>query len=363
MRRTCQLGLLLFIFFLQSISAAESPPHSYADAVKKAGPAVVNIYTVQQDEIMSDDDKDLNTPSKRRFRLGSGVIMDQNGYVLSNYHVVQQARIILVALSDGRKARAKMIGSDPETDLAVLQIPLKDLQPITFGNSEDIRVGDVVLAIGNPFGLGQTVTQGIISAVGRNTIGINQLENYIQTDAAINPGNSGGALVNTQGKLIGINVGIYSRSGGYQGVGFAIPVNVALNIMRQIIKTGSVERGYIGVNVVTLTLNIAQQLKISQSSGVVVTQVLPNTPASEAGLKVKDVILRINQNDVDSAKGFLNFVAQQEPGTNLLLHVIRDGKAIHVNLKAAIRPPPPTIDDRGRAPSPDDRGDLPDQVA
>lgn len=374
------LGWILFsLAFVGQVSLAQeseltfktkvykNPPHSFSKAVKVAAPSVVNIYTVRSAAPSTKSRRSkvaiqAAKPRKFRYRLGSGVVMDRQGYILSNFHVVANARVILVALADGRKARAKIIGKDRETDLAVLQVPLRKLTPITLGNSEKIEVGDVVLAIGNPFGLGQTVTQGIISAIGRNTIGINQLENYIQTDAAINPGNSGGALVNTRGHLIGINVGIYSRSGGYQGVGFAIPVNVALNIMRQIIKYGRVERGYMGVNVVTLTINIARQLKIARSTGVVVTRVLPNSPAAKAGLKINDVIYYINQYRIRSSRGFLNYIAQREPGTNLRLRVIRKGKPGIMNVRAGVRPPPPALDDRGRPSSPDSRGDIPDRI-
>ncbi|MCH9770608.1 MAG: trypsin-like peptidase domain-containing protein, partial [Gammaproteobacteria bacterium] len=207
-------------FFKKSATA-----HTYAPAVKIAGPAVVSVFTdrVKQSIAQARAKPNGKTKRRRRYTLGSGVIMDKDGHILTNYHVIRRARKILVALTDGRRVQAKLIGTDRETDLALIKIDLNDLAVIQTADSDNLHVGEVVLAIGNPFGLGQTVTQGIISAIGRSAVGINELENYIQTDAAINPGNSGGALVNTEGKLIGINTAIYSRSGGYQGVGFAIP--------------------------------------------------------------------------------------------------------------------------------------------
>ncbi len=336
-------------FFTSIIASAEDAPISYSKAVKLAAPAVVNIYTVSPGTSSSRIEPDQEAIN---YRLGSGVIIDKDGHILSNYHVTSQANAILVALPDGRKIPAKVVGFDAETDLSVLKISANNLSPVAIGDSRNLQVGDVVLAIGNPFGLGQTVTHGIVSAIGRNTAGINQLENYIQIDAAINPGNSGGALINTQGKLVGITVGIYSRTGGFQGVGFAIPVDVAMNIMNQIIKKGHVERGYLGINV----------LDVPQASGVIVAQVITNSPAGIGGLKVKDVILSINEYRVQNATGFQNYMAEQEPGTNLLLKVLRWGKTIDINIKAGVRPPPPVLDDRGQPHLPGEQRDLPDHV-
>ncbi len=332
--------IVLFSFLVLNVAMARAPVdhHSYAKAVRIAAPAVVNIYTDRQTQ---------QNLSQLRSTLGSGVVIDSKGYILTNHHVVRNAVHILVGLSDGRRAKAKFIGSDPETDLAVLKINLGHLKPIPLGNSDNIHVGDVVLAIGNPFGLGQTVTQGIISAMGRNTVGINRLESYIQTDAAINPGNSGGALINTLGQLVGINTGIYTRSGGYQGVGFAIPVNVALNVLHQIIKSGYVKRGWLGLKVQTLGPKLAETLGTQQASGVVVMQVLPNTPASEFGFKKNDVITHLNNIRVSSSRGFLNHIAQRKPNTPIAITLLRNHVKKVIHAKVGTRPPPKAIDDRG----------------
>ncbi len=383
-RRLIGIFFSVFIFFTTNSALAEttasttpnhhaipkkSLPHSYADAVKLAAPAVVNVYAIRNNNSQAS----TNTPSRqkkpnqerpRRYGFGSGVIIDTQGYILTNAHVVRKAVRVLVVLPDGRKTPAKIIGTDPETDLAVLRIQLTGLKPIALGNSDHVEVGDIVLAIGNPFGLGQTVTQGIVSAIGRNTIGINQLEDYIQTDAAINPGNSGGALINTTGQLVGINTGIYSRSGGFQGVGFAIPVNVAMNIMNQIIKFGLVKRGWLGVRVRTLTYGLARELRSHTSTGVVVVEVMPNSPAAKIGLQPNDIITNINRNQISNAQGFLSFIAQREPGTTIRMRYIRNNKPRIVSVKVAVRPPMPVIDDRAALPGqksivPDDRGVVP----
>lgn len=358
--------LLVTTAFAQNHSHA-TMTHSYAGAVRIAAPSVVNVYTIRDRRFSSSNNEHnfakmqeqlhpalQRTRSQKqqkkngRYRLGSGVIMNKQGYILTNHHVIQHAKQVLIALGDGRKVQAKVVGSDPETDLAVLRIRLPDLVPIQLDNSEHIQVGDVVLAIGNPFGLGQTVTQGIISAVGRSTIGINPLESYIQTDAAINPGNSGGALVNTHGKLIGINSGMYTRTGGYQGVGFAIPLKVALNIMNQITRYGYVKRGYVGAAVVTLTLNMARRLGINQATGAVITKVLKGSPADIYGLKSKDVITHIDRFRVRSSRGFMNYIAQSKPGTVLKFIILRGGQTRTVPVSIGIRPPPKNIDERGR---------------
>jgi len=283
---------------------------------------------------------------RRRSSLGSGVVIDTHGHVLTNYHVVRRATQILVALDDGRRAKAIVVGHDQETDLAVLHITLKNLHPAVIGNSDKVHVGDIVLAIGNPFGLGQTVTQGIVSAIGRNTVGINQLENYIQTDAAINPGNSGGALINTKGQVIGINTGIYSRSGGYQGVGFAIPINVALNVMQQIVRTGSVKRGWLGVRIRTVVPTLKTTMRLTRSTGVVVVGLLPNSPAKNAGLKVEDVITSLNNQRVRTAQGFLGYVAQRRPGSTIVVIFTREHQTHRMEIKVGTRPPQPMIDDQ-----------------
>lgn len=359
MRNACAFLFCLFFFLIPTSVLAEEAPLSFAKAVKLAAPSVVNIYTAGPEgsgdaagPVNSSSQTEPDREPRTDYRLGSGVILDKEGHILSNYHVIMKAKEILVVLPDGRKVSAKVMGSDPETDLAVLKISANNLLPISLGDSRDVQVGDLVLAIGNPFGLGQTVTHGIVSAIGRNTAGINQLENYIQIDAAINPGNSGGALVNTQGKLVGITVGIYSRSGGFQGVGFAIPVDVAISVMNQIIKNGRVERGYLGVNV----------LNIPDAKGVMVVQVVASSPAAAAGLKVNDVIISVNEHRVSNVLDFQNYIALREPGSHLLLKVIRQDKEMEINAKAGVRPPPPILDDRGQPHLPGERKDLPDHV-
>lgn len=356
------IALILVIFFdvfsTVTVFAQEATPsskllsalpHSYAQAVQKAAPAVVNVYTIRHIPLSRHSDN-FFAQSPRRYRLGSGVIMNKEGYILTNHHLIRLSKKVLVALDDGRRTQAKVIGMDPETDLAVLRINLNNLKPIKLADSDKIQVGDVVLAIGNPFGLGQTVTQGIISAMGRSMIGINELENYIQTDAAINPGNSGGALINTKGELIGINTAIYSRSGGFQGVGFAIPVNVALNVMTQIIKYGEVKRGWLGIEIRMLTAALARSMGSKQTSGVIITRVLPKSPADKQGLKKDDIIVKANNHRVRSARGFSTFVAQLNPGAMLHLIIYRDNKAIKISMKIGTRPPQTIIDERGRLP-------------
>ena len=355
MRSFKGLSIILFsallVFFAGSVVCADTQaPSSYAEAVKIAAPSVVNVNT--KGRTQQPQSGRYSSRKRGRSNLGSGVIIDKKGYILTNYHVVQNAAKIYVALNDGRKTQAKLVGSDPETDLAVIQVHFSNLQPARLADSDNLHVGDVVLAIGNPFGLGQTVTQGIISAIGRNTVGINQLEDYIQTDAAINPGNSGGALVNTKGQVIGINTGIYSHSGGYQGVGFAIPINVALNVMQQIIKTGRVERGWLGVKIRTLSSVIARRIKVKQATGVVVIGVVPKSPAARANLKIGDVVTYLNTHRVRSARGFLNYIAQRKPGLVVQLTLWRRQKEQKVSVTIGKRPPPPLVDDRGQAPPP-----------
>ncbi|MCB1827322.1 MAG: trypsin-like peptidase domain-containing protein [Coxiellaceae bacterium] len=350
-------GLTLIIFSILLVSYAETivfadtrAPHSYSSAVKLAAPAVVNVFTDRSTAPQQDISRGYQRNYSRgvnRSSLGSGVIIDKRGDVLTNYHVVRNASRILVAVPDGRRVPAKLIGQDQETDLAVLHINLPDLHAAILGDSDKVEVGDVVLAIGNPFGLGQTVTQGIVSAIGRNTVGINQLENYIQTDAAINPGNSGGALVNTHGKLIGINTGIYSRSGGYQGVGFAIPIDVALNVMNQIMKTGSVKRGWLGVHIRTVNETLIRQMKLSHTSGVVIVGLVAKSPALKAGLKVGDVVTSLNNQRVSTSQGFLSYIAQRKPGSTVIVVFSRNGQTHRLPIEVGTRPPQPLIDDRG----------------
>jgi len=321
-------------------------------AAKKAMPAVVNIFTstiikAPTNPFLDDprfrfffgdpgDDEPQNSSS-----LGSGVIVSPDGYILTNHHVVEAADQIEVALADGRKAKAHVIGSDPETDVAVIKIELPGSLPaITFGHPEQAQVGDMVLAIGNPFGVGQTVTMGIISALKRDHLGLNTFESFIQTDAAINPGNSGGALVDTNGSLIGINSAIYSPNGGSLGIGFAIPANTAKNTMEQIIKQGSVTRGWIGAAVQELTPDLAESFKLGDIKGVLITETIRNSPAEEAGVRRGDIMIAIDNQPIESWSAMLETVSNLPPGKIVLVKLIRDGEAISLKLKIGKRPKP-----------------------
>jgi serine protease DegQ len=266
-----------------------------------------------------------------------------DGYVLTNNHVVERMDDIEVMLTDGRKASAKVIGSDPETDLAVLKIELDRLPAITFGDSDTLQVGDAVLAIGNPFGVGQTVTAGIVSALGRNQLGINTFENFIQTDAAINPGNSGGALIDANGTLMGINSAIYSRSGGSLGIGFAIPVSTAQHVMESLIREGQVTRGWIGVEPRDLTPEIAETFNLPVKDGVLITGVLHNGPAAQGGVRPGDVVIRIAQTPVANTSQLLNAVAGLKPGEAAKIQVQRGDKVLSLDVVAAQRPKAPRM--------------------
>jgi serine protease DegQ len=322
---------------------------SYSDAVRKAFPAVVNIFTSK--EIKNPRHPFLDDPLFRQFfgdrfddepqraaSLGSGVIVSSKGYILTNHHVVEAADEIEVALADGKKLKARTVGSDPETDIAVLQVSSDPLPAITFGDADALRVGDVVLAIGNPFGVGQTVTMGIVSALGRNQLGINTFENFIQTDAAINPGNSGGALIDTAGNLVGINTAIYSRSGGSLGIGFAIPASSAKNIMEQIIQTGSVTRGWIGVEAQEITPEIAESFRLTSTNGVLIAGVLRGGPADRAGLQPGDVLTAIEGRPVKDPNAMLNLVAALVPGKPAAIQLRRDNKDLEIKVAVGKRP-------------------------
>ena len=333
--------------------AAEAPAPilSYSPAARRAIPAVVNIYTTKAMRLPQDHPL-LNDPLFRRFfgdqlrerqqtnSLGSGVIASADGLVLTNHHVVEGADEIEVLLADGSRARAKLVGSDPETDVAVLRIEGKDLPAIEFGDSEDARVGDVVLAIGNPFGVGQTVTMGIISALGRSQLGINTFENFIQTDAAINPGNSGGALVDSEGRLLGINTAIYSRTGGSLGIGFAIPVSTAKQVMDQIVATGTVTRGYIGVEPQDVTPELAEAFKLPRKDGAIIAGVMRNGPADKAGVKVGDILIEVEGKAVSNTTTMLNVIAQLKPGSTARFRFLRDGREIDIPIAVGTRPKP-----------------------
>jgi len=270
--------------------------------------------------------------------LGSGVIVSPEGYILTNNHVVEGADEIEVTLSDSRRARAKVIGTDPDTDLAILRIELDRLPVIVWGNSDAVQVGDRVLAIGNPFGVGQTVTSGIISALGRNQLGINTFENFIQTDAAINPGNSGGALVDVNGHLLGINTAIYSRSGGNMGIGFAIPVSTARQVLEGIVKDGQVVRGWLGVEPLQITPELAETFGLQQTEGVIVTGVLQGGPAAKAGLKPGDVIARVAGQEVGNVSELLTRIAALPPGQNARIDIVRRNQAMSLEVVPAQRP-------------------------
>ncbi len=276
---------------------------------------------------------------QRSSGLGSGVIVSPEGYILTNYHVVEAADDIEVAVNDGRKLKAKVIGSDPETDLAVLKVNADKLPAIVFGQMDGIRVGDVVLAIGNPFGVGQTVTMGIVSALGRSHLGINTFENFIQTDAAINPGNSGGALVDAQGNLIGINTAIYSRSGGSLGIGFAIPVSTAKSIMEQIIQTGTVTRGWIGVEAQEITAELAESFGLPDASGALIAGVLRGSPADGAGIKPGDILLAVGGKEVKDPQVMLDLIAELKPGASVHFKLRRNQSLLEPQVRIGKRPP------------------------
>lgn len=331
-------------------TSVTSGPESYANAVNQASPAVANLYTAkvvskQLPSVYSDPELRRffgdNLPQQKRMEssLGSAVLMSKEGYLLTNNHVTSGADQIIVALKDGRETLARVIGSDPETDLAVLKIDLPDLPAITLGRSDSIRIGDVVLAIGNPFGVGQTVTMGIISATGRNQLGLNTYEDFIQTDAAINPGNSGGALVDAQGNLLGINTAIFSRSGGSQGIGFAIPVKLALDVMRSIVEHGQVVRGWLGLEVQALTPELAESFGLLDSPGILVAGVYRDGPAAKAGLQPGDVILKIADEGAQDGRTSMNQVARMKPGEKIKLDILRGGQPKTLTASIGVRPP------------------------
>jgi Do/DeqQ family serine protease len=324
---------------------------SYHEAVRRATPSVVNISTSK--EIRSQRHPLLNDPTFRRFfgdqlpdeaqratSLGSGVVVSTGGYILTNHHVVEAADEIEVGLHDGRKLLAKVVGNDPDTDLAVLRVTADNLPAITFGSSDALRVGDVVLAIGNPFYLGHTVTSGIVSALGRSGLGISTFENLIQTDAAINPGNSGGALVDAGGNLVGINTAIYSRTGGSMGIGFAIPVSTAKMVLEQIIKTGGVARGWIGVELQEISPALADSFKLGTQRGALIAGVLRGGPADKAGIKPGDVVVEIQGKPVADPTAMLNMIAALAPGSPVKMKLRRQGQEVDAAASVGRRPKP-----------------------
>ena len=332
-------------------SSGAIPGGSFRHAAQKAAPAVVSISVQQKSRSKARkadpwfrffDEPEDDTPSGG---MGSGVIVSPEGYILTNHHVIEGAEAIEVTLNDGRTALAKVIGTDPETDLALLKIELAQLPVIVLGQMQALQVGDAVLAIGNPFGVGQTVTSGIVSALGRKQLGINTFENFIQTDAAINPGNSGGALVDANGALMGINTAIYSRSGGSLGIGFAVPVYTATQIMSALIKEGKVTRGWIGVEPRPLNAELAESFGIAKDKstgelpkGVLINGVLQNSPAAKAGIQPGDLILKVAGQGVDDVPDMLSRVAALTPGESAMVLLQRNGKEMQVRVTPGTRP-------------------------
>jgi serine protease DegQ len=329
--------------------APTAAPASYRAAAKKAMAAVVNIYTSK--EVRLPRHPFLDDPLFRRFfgdrlpnrpqrvsSLGSGVIVDPRGYIITNHHVIEAAEEIEVLLADGRSARARVVGTDPDTDLAVIRIDLPDLPTIAFGDSEALAVGDVVLAIGNPFGVGQTVTMGIVSALGRSHLGINTFENFIQTDAPINPGNSGGALVDTNGSLVGINSAIFSKTGGSLGIGFAIPESLARQVLQQIVEHGAVVRGWIGISMREISPELAHAYGLPTPRGILVAGVLRGGPADQAGIVPGDILLALEGKRFDDANALLTHIAGLPPGQRVRATILRDGREKRVDIVVARRP-------------------------
>ena len=323
---------------------------SYADAAKKAMPAVVNLYTskeVRARNPLAEDplfrryfpELDRGT-GRRQTSLGSGVIVSPEGYVLTNHHVIEGADDIQLVLADGRRISARVRGTDPESDLAVLKADADELPAMTFASADNLQVGDVVLAIGNPFGLGNTVTFGIVSAMGRNYLGVNRFEDFIQTDAAINPGNSGGALVDTAGNLVGINSTIYSQSGGSLGIAFSIPVSLARSVFEQIVRDGEVTRGWLGIVPAPVTAEAAKALALARAEGVVIREMEQGGPAARAGMQVFDVVVEIAGKPTRNVPQLLARIAELPPGSVARVHVVRGGKEAQVDVTVGKRPPP-----------------------
>ncbi len=332
---------------------------NFVPVVKAVTSAVVNVSTsrvVKASQGGADMGPMMNDPVFRHFfgeeffrrfqvprdrrenSLGSGVIVSSDGYIVTNNHVVTKADEIKVLLSDKREFKGKVVGSDPKSDIAVIKIDGKDLPTVPWGDSDKLEVGEYVLAIGNPFGLNQTVTMGIVSAVGRANVGITDYEDFIQTDAAINPGNSGGALVNARGELVGINTAIFSQSGGYMGIGFAAPSNMTRSVMQSLVKTGKVVRGWLGVSIQPITPELAKQFSLKETRGALVNEVIPNSPAAAAGLQGGDVITSFDGKSVDSPTTLRNTVAATAIGKTVKLEVLRDKKAITLEVKIVEQP-------------------------
>ncbi|PZO25128.1 MAG: 2-alkenal reductase [Betaproteobacteria bacterium] len=365
------LTVLLALYFITEVLRPEWVPNwlqkpayqtaqpegvaGYRPAVDTAMPAVVNIFTSKRAnnlpkhpffedpeirKFFGDELEEQFEQEEQASSLGSGVIVNSDGLIVTNQHVVEAADEIEVSLNDGRTTKAELVGTDPETDLAVLRIKLDNLPSLKFAADETVRVGDVVLAMGNPFGVGQTVTMGIVSALGRNHVGINTFENFIQTDAAINPGNSGGALVDTAGNLLGINTAIYSRSGGSLGIGFAIPAKTVQGVLNQIVRTGTVTRGYIGVEQQNITEELASAFDLPQKDGVIIAGIVKDGPADKAGLKVGDILLKLDDKKITDTTQMLNQIAAYAPGDKKSVELLRDGKTETVMIEIGVRPKP-----------------------
>lgn len=338
-------------------STSQFPSTGFSTAARKVMPTVVNIFTSTEIKkpmhpFMDDPrfrfffGEEFDSSPQRGSNLGSGVIISQDGYILTNHHVVEAADQIEVALSDGRKAKGRIIGTDPETDLAVIKVDLPGALPaISFGRPDQAQVGDIVLAIGNPFGVGQTVTMGIVSAVKRNHLGLNTFENFIQTDAAINPGNSGGALVDVNGNLIGINSAIYSPNGGSLGIGFAIPVSTATKVMEQIIQSGSVTRGWVGVAVQELTPELAESFKLGNIQGVLISEVVRGSPADKAGVHAGDILTMVDNNQLlTDSSSMLETISSLPPGKIVAFKLLRNQREVGVQVKIGTRPRPKKLE-------------------
>jgi len=338
-------------------STSQIPTAGFSAAARKVMPTVVNIFTSTEIKklrhpLMDDPrfhfffGEEFDNSPQRGSNLGSGVIISHDGYILTNHHVVEAADQIEVALADGRKAKGRIIGSDPESDLAVIKIDLPGTIPaITFSRPDQAQVGDIVLAIGNPFGVGQTVTMGIVSAVKRNHLGLNTFENFIQTDAAINPGNSGGALVDVNGSLIGINSAIYSPNGGSLGIGFAIPVSTAKKIMEQIIQNGSVTRGWVGVAVQELTPELTESFNLDNIQGVLISEVVRGSPADQAGVHAGDILTMIdNKQLLTDSSSMLETISSLPPGEVVVFKLLRNQREVVVDVKVGKRPRPKKLE-------------------
>ena len=338
---------------VKQVAAGSAPrsQFSFANAVEIASPAVVNLYTsnislVEGSGLENHDPGELgeffskdSAQAPQETNLGSAVLMSEQGYLLTNYHVIRQAEQIIVMLKDGRELLASVIGADPETDLAVLKVQDKNLPSIVLGQSDNVRIGDGVLAIGNPYGVGQTVTFGIVSGTGRHHLGLNTYEDFIQTDAAINPGNSGGALIDASGSLIGINTAVFSRNSGSQGIGFAIPSKLALEVMESIIEHGMAVRGWLGLEVQGLSSQKQQELNLGNRSGVVVSRVYEKGPAAKAGLAEGDVILSIDGLSAEDGRTSMNLVARMRPGKKIRIEAFKQGEIHWLEAEMGVRPP------------------------